>query len=217
MTDIDNKNFDLSSETPHRQSKEVITHFPTVVIKADDSIKILSNDNENDNNNSNINNSTNNLNTSNWTRENIELLRETVLDLVKETSEGIEVRYNFTHLSNILKIDKIEIYNKIIDLYRGDNSELDNDPSNKELTHAGSRAVESPLIYNDSVLESSQPVSVDSLINIGAASKLLHSRHILGRNLERNSSEDEDEDDKESEEESVEESLLEREILETNI
>lgn len=60
----------------------------------------------------------------------------------------------------------------------------------------------------------SEPVSVDSLINVAAASKLLHSRRLLGQPSGDESSVGESD---ESDESSVEESLLQREILESDI
>lgn len=53
-----------------------------------------------------------------WTEDSLSILRELV-PLLEETEEGIEMRYNFTHLSNVLKVGKLEIYEKLIELYRG--------------------------------------------------------------------------------------------------
>lgn len=137
-----------------------------------------------------------------WTRDNIAILRE-ILPLLEETKDGIVVRYNFTHLSNILKINPTDIYGKLIELYRGKGE--------------GIPETEAPEVVAKPTLgleADSEMVSVDSLINVVAASKLLHSRRLLGQPSGDESSVEES---NESDESSVEESLLQREILENEI
>lgn len=133
-----------------------------------------------------------------WTEDTIAILRE-ILPLLEETEDGIVVRYNFTHLSNILKIDKRDIYVKIIELYHGEDETTQDTAAREVLAKSAAQDVDPEV------------ASVDSLINVAAASKLLHSRRLLGQPSGDESSLGG------SEASSVEESLLQREILENEI
>ncbi|ODQ44391.1 hypothetical protein PICMEDRAFT_179251, partial [Pichia membranifaciens NRRL Y-2026] len=171
--------------------------IPAVVVRADDfAVDVMQNSDEG------REVSGDKLERVTWTRDNIAILRE-VLPLLEKTTEGIVVRYNFTHLSNILKIDRKHIYGKMIELYRGDDENM----PEAEVREVLVKSAMDPRA-------DSEPVSVDSLINVAAASKLLHSRRLLGQPSGDESSVGESD---ESDESSVEESLLQREILESDI
>lgn len=158
--------------------------IPSVIVRSEEHIKVI-NDKEK------------------WTTENIEILKRIMFETLQENKEEIEIRYNFTHLSNILKISKQDIYNKMIELYNNNKGEIkDNQESHPK--------------NNEDIEYSIDNASVDSVINVNDASKLLYNRHILHDQQQQDSGNNSLVSNKTNSElvESVEDSLLEREIME---
>lgn len=168
------------------------SNLPEVVLRgvdeARDSVLNNSGGGDEDNNNNNINN---NQKKTVWQKDAIGIIRG-ILPLIEVTEDGMEINYNFTHLSNILKIDKEEIYAKLMELYYGGDDFTD--------------VVPNPATIDD--IET--PASEDSIINVTASSKYLHKKNPIvspsptnSFNSESNKSID-----------SMQESLLQREVLE---
>lgn len=161
-----------------------------------------------------------------WPEDTISVIKS-LIPLISQENGKLKVKYNFTHLSNILDIPKWDIYRKLIELYHEEqktapkpvaNFPIDQSvspntslPFPVEVPKREPRRIEINAVFktDDSQYELSSDDDNASGVNLNMASGFLY-RNKLGLDIKPVLTDEEEEDDNEV---SLESLLLEEEVL----